>query len=192
MIVVSVIFGVLIQFFLQNNKQDILKDDNFALESKKQQKVDKESCLADDCLLVEDLDYPAGVLSSDVQSALYKAIQDEYKARAMYNAVIDKFGLVRPFSMIIRAEDQHISSLKAIYDKYDLEVPAEEKQNILLPETLKEVCEIGVQAEIDNAKLYKEELLPIVLNYKDITSVFTNLMNASQEKHLPAFSRCAS
>ena len=58
------------------------------------------------------------------------------------------------------------------------------------PATLQEACQIGVDAEIANAALYQNELLPVVADYEDITAVFTNLMNASEQKHLPAFERC--
>ena len=159
--------------------------------SRQNNSINKENCLADDCLLINNLDYPVGKLNDNIKKSLDKAIQDEYKARSTYEAVIKKFGSVRPFSMIIRAEEQHINSLKAIYDKYGVDIPEEKKQQIVLPETLKEVCSIGVKAEIDNVKLYKEELLQNVSTHEDIVFVFTNLMNASQDKHLPAFERCA-
>jgi len=55
---------------------------------------------------------------------------------------------------------------------------------------LQEACQIGVDAEIANAALYRDELLPAVTAYEDITLVFENLMNASQQKHLPAFEKC--
>jgi hypothetical protein len=159
--------------------------------SRQNNSINKENCLADECLLINNLDYPVGKLNDNIKKSLDKAIQDEYKARSTYEAVIKKFGSVRPFSMIIRAEEQHINSLKAIYDKYGVDIPEEKKQQIVLPETLKEVCSIGVKAEIDNVKLYKEELLQNVSTHEDIVFVFTNLMNASQDKHLPAFERCA-
>jgi hypothetical protein len=38
--------------------------------------------------------------------------------------------------------------------------------------------------------LYRDKLIPEVTNYPDITEVFTSLMNASQDKHLPAFQKC--
>lgn len=149
------------------------------------------NCLTDDCLLVEGLEYPVGELPLEVQSALDEAINDEYKALSTYEAVISEFGMVRPFSMIRGAEEQHIASLKAIYDKYGLEAPENTwLTKITSPETLQEACQIGVDAEIANAALYKDELLPKVSGYEDIVSVFTNLMKASQEKHLPAFERC--
>jgi len=153
--------------------------------------VNRQNCLADDCLLVDDLNYPVGELAQSVKDALNEAINDEYKALATYEAVISKFGIVRPFSMIKAAEELHIASLKAIYDKYGITPPVNTLFGTLTaPENLKEACQIGVEAEIANAALYREELIPEVKDYEDITSVFVNLMNASQEKHLTAFERC--
>jgi len=149
------------------------------------------NCLADDCLLVEDLEYPAGELTETVQVALDGAINDEYKALSTYEAVITKFGAVRPFSMIKSAEEQHIASLRAIYDKYGLTVPANTwGSKVSAPETLKEACQVGVEAEIANAELYRKELIPAVSGYEDIAAVFENLMSASEDKHLPAFEKC--
>lgn len=153
--------------------------------------VTKHNCLADDCLAVQDLNYPVGSLPSEVKSALDQAIDDEYKALSVYQAVIAKFGQVRPFSMVKSAEEQHIASLKSIYDKYGLTVPSNNwTKKVTAPQTLKQACQTGVDAEIANANLYKNNLLPAVKDYQDITLVFTNLMDASQEKHLPAFERC--
>ena len=156
-----------------------------------QNTVNRQNCLSDDCLLVDNLNYPAGELSQSVKDALDEAINDEYKALSIYEAVISKLGSVRPFSMIKGAEEQHIASLKAIYDKYGLIVPKNTLSGkVTAPATLKEACQTGVEAEIANASLYREKLLPAVKDYEDITSVFVNLMNASQEKHLAAFERC--
>lgn len=163
----------------------------YIISSARDKQPTRGNCLADECLAVNDLDYPAGQLPVEVKSALDEAILDEYRAQATYAAVISKYGQVRPFSMIIRAEEQHISSLKALYDKYGLVAPTNEIiGEISAPDSLKASCQTGVQAEIDNAKLYADKLLPIVKNYEDITFVFTNLMNASRDRHLPAFERC--
>lgn len=153
--------------------------------------VNKGNCNSDDCLAIDNIDYPVGTLSEDAKVALEKAIDDEYKAYSTYEATIDKLGMIKPFSMIIRAEENHISSLKALFDKYGLDIPENEwKGKVTTGETKQEACQIGVDAEIANAKLYKEELLPAVTEYDDITNVFTNLMNASEQKHLPAFEKC--
>lgn len=152
----------------------------------------RRNCLADGCLAIDDLNYPAGELTDAAGTALGKALDDEYKAYATYQAIIDKLGSTRPFIMIIRAEEQHISSLKALFDKYGLVIPENPYTGkIISPETLEKACTAGVEAEIANASLYKDDLLPNVTEYEDITMVFTNLMNASQQKHLVAFQRCA-
>jgi hypothetical protein len=155
------------------------------------QNLNKSNCVADECLVVDNLEYPVGNLSNQAKEALTEAINDEYKAHALYEKTIEKVGFVKPFSMIIRAEEQHISSLKSLFDKYGLEIPKDDwLGRVTASETLQEACQAGVDAEIANAKLYKDRLLPMVSEYEDIRLVFINLMNASQEKHLVAFERC--
>lgn len=155
--------------------------------------TNRSDCYADGCLADESLQYPAGELGSDVKDALLSALDDEYKAHATYTSVLRKFGSVRPFVMIARSEEMHIASLKALFDKYGMQIPDnpyEGKVNI--PQTLSQACQIGVDAEISNAALYRDRLLPVSEKFPDVTKVFTNLMNASQERHLQAFERCAS
>lgn len=172
---------LLITFIFFNNPQDNRQANS---------SINKGNCLADDCLAIQELNYPAGSLSTEVKAALDEAITDEYKALSVYQAVIAKFGQVRPFSMIKGAEEQHIASLKAIYDKYGLMVPANKTGKVTSPSTIQLSCQLGADAEIANYKLYQDKLLPAVKDYEDITIVFTKLMNASKDKHLPAFERC--
>lgn len=174
-----------------NGRNANVSQDKQAPSAASEAAIDRKNCLADDCLAVQDLEYPAGELSAEAKDALDEAIDDEYKALATYEAVIGAFGSVRPFSMIKGAEERHIASLKTIYEKYGLEVPENSwSGKVSAPGTLKEACGIGVEAEIANAALYKDKLLPAVAGYDDIVSVFTSLMNASQQKHLQAFERC--
>lgn len=179
----AVISLLLISFYLLTN---------FNNQNKYQNKtqINKNNCLADDCLLVDNLEFPAGELTKEAKMALDEAIKDEYKALTFYQAVISKFGSTRPFSMVQGSEEQHIASLKAIYQKYGLIAPANSTPKTTVPRSLQEACQAGVDAEIANVSLYKDKLLPSVLGYEDITFVFNNLMNASQQKHLPAFEKC--
>jgi hypothetical protein len=187
---IALLVGILSGYAYSQSKTETAVQTGGLGQSQKGQ-PSRENCLADDCLLVDNLEYPAGELSIEVQEALNEAINDEYKALSVYEAVVAKFSTVRPFSMIMGAEEQHIASLKAIYDKYGLEVPTNTwPSKISAPDTLQEACQIGVDAEIANAALYKENLLPVVKEYEDITAVFENLMNASEEKHLPSFEKC--
>lgn len=137
-------------------------------------------------------------LSDSEQQALLAALEDEYKAWSFYEQVIAEFGAVRPFTSIQRAEENHIASLVSLFEAYGLEVPVNEwvvqgyGDSTSLgsgPESVAEACELGVQAEVDNAALY-DELLAMVDNV-DIVQVFAALQAASQTRHLPALERCA-
>ncbi len=136
-------------------------------------------------------DYLTEELSESEIEAINAALDDEFKARAVYDQVINQFGEVTPFSNIINAEVQHANSLKELYVKYDLEM-IEDKWTGNIPdiESVDVACEVGVQAEIDNAALY-DGLFAQVDN-QDIIAVFTSLRDASQDKHLPAFERCVA
>jgi hypothetical protein len=129
-------------------------------------------------------------LDKKTQQALIDAINDEYKARAIYQKVIDKFGAVRPFSNIIKAEETHIGELMPLFKKYGIAVPKDEWYNkVPAFVTQREACAAGVNAEIDNVKMYDGFLT--FVKEKDIVDVFKRLRNASQDNHLPAFQRCA-
>ena len=183
---------LLAYFLFQSRPQvDNLNPQTGIGNEKQNNQANRENCLTDDCLTVQDLNYPVGKLPNEVKTALDEAINDEYKALSTYEKVIGTFGQVRPFSMIKGAEEQHIASLKAIYDKYGLAIPENQwTDKIVAPTTMQQACQTGVDAEIANVSLYQNRLLPVVTDYEDITLVFTNLMNASQQKHLPAFDKC--
>lgn len=121
--------------------------------------------------------------------AMNMAIQDEYKAEQTYEEVMKKFGDVRPFSNIINAEIRHSTAIAQLFMKYGMDVPDPQTFVIEIPDTLQAACSEGVAAEKANIALY-EELLP-QLSQPDVLQVFQNNMAASQDKHLPAFSRCA-
>ncbi len=130
-------------------------------------------------------------MSETVKSILVEAINDEYKARATYKKVIEHYGDVRPFTNIVEAEGRHVSALLLLFEKYGVEVPedtwdsrVEEPQNII------EACKVGVEAEIENVKMY-DRLLAFTADYTDIKETFVELQHASKERHLPAFERCA-
>lgn len=139
----------------------------------------------------------AADLSDTAKVAVLRALDDEYHAGAVYAATLAAFGDVRPFSNIIEAERKHQAALADLLEGYGVPVPANayltgEKPLGPLPASLQEVCEIGAAAEVENARLYDEDLMPAAADYADIVAVFTNLRDASVNNHLPAFQRCAS
>lgn len=136
-------------------------------------------------------------LTADAEQAVLTALDDEYKAYSFYEAVMEKFGEVRPFSNIIRAEERHAEALIAILEGRGRPVPANPYASgstplPAIPDSLQATCAAGVEAEIENAALYDDDLLPRVASYPEIHAVMVNLRDASQYRHLPAFERCAS
>jgi hypothetical protein len=154
------------------------------------QQVNKENCLMDGCLLAEDSDYPVAELDEKTIEYLNLALADERKALGTYQAAMTKFGSVKPFINIARAEEQHIAMLLALFDKYGVVIPQDTTKAGTLPATLQEVCAVGVTAEIENDALY-QSMIP-ELQREDIKTVFISLARASKEMHLPAFERCAN
>jgi rubrerythrin len=123
--------------------------------------------------------------------ALNEALDDEYRAWATYEQVIADFGDVRPFTHIREAEARHIGALRSLFGRYRRPVPG----NPWGPETvtryasLQEACEAGVVAEIANGEMYDRLLKGI--EHENIAAVLRRLQEASQQRHLAAFRRCA-
>jgi hypothetical protein len=120
-----------------------------------------------------------------LEEMLTYAIQDEYVAQAEYNAIIAKFGAVRPFSNIVKAESTHINLLTPLFNTYGYQVPANDAASyVAIPATLIESKAVGVTAEKNNIAMYQaflKEDLPA-----DVQIVFERLLAAS-ENHLKAF-----
>ncbi|MBI5959154.1 MAG: DUF2202 domain-containing protein, partial [Chloroflexi bacterium] len=130
-------------------------------------------------------------LTPEVTEALLAGWQDEYNAYNTYQAIIDQFGAVRPFTAIQAAEAQHISELEFLFERYAIAIP--EPQTLsAVPQfaTLADACAAGAEAEIANFGLY-DQWITTAENYPDIAWVFNALRDASEFRHLPVFERCA-
>ncbi|MGL5099395.1 MAG: DUF2202 domain-containing protein [Fusobacteriaceae bacterium] len=117
------------------------------------------------------------------------ALQDEYLAKNEYLATLDKFGNVRPFSNIVKSEEQHIAMLLPLFQKYGVEFvnEAEMKEKVKVASSLQEAAQICVDAEVDNIAMYEKFLAQKDLP-EDLKIAFLNLKQAS-ENHLSAFKR---
>lgn len=122
--------------------------------------------------------------------ALHEALDDEYLAWTTYDQVIADFGAVAPFSNIRDAEARHIEALHTLYTLYGLPIPPNPWPG-KAPRyaSLQDACAAGVAAEIANGEMYQRLLA--ASQRPDIPIVFRNLQEASQQRHLPAFQRCA-
>jgi hypothetical protein len=124
-----------------------------------------------------------------LESALTAALEDEYRARATYRAVLDAFGDVRPFVNVVESEERHIEALQRLCERYRIEIPVDRwPGRCQAPESVEAACEKAVNAERENAALY-EKLLRAAQGYPDVEAVFQRLRTASRENHLPAFER---
>ncbi|MBV1894004.1 MAG: DUF2202 domain-containing protein [Ilumatobacteraceae bacterium] len=129
-------------------------------------------------------------LSSSERADLALALDDEYMAHAIYTQVIADFGEMRPFSNIVEAEARHIEALTTLFQRYEVPIPADTwPGRVPRYESLQEACQAGVIAEVENGELYDRLLAGT--NRSDILTVYRNLQEASQERHLEAFRRCA-
>lgn len=134
--------------------------------------------------------FPIESLSAEEINALNLTLNDEYKAEAIYQKVIAKFGEVKPFSNIILAEQKHSGELIKIYERYNLAVPENDWYDKVPEfETVEDACIAGIDAEIENAKLYDDLILSV--DNEDILFVFKSLRDASINNHLPAFQKCS-
>jgi hypothetical protein len=130
--------------------------------------------------------------TAEIVDAMTAGILDEYHALAVYEAVIDQFGAVRPFTNIMRAEQKHIDAWAAMFERYDLPVPAAPAA-VAVPEfeSVAAACALGAAAEVANFDLY-DEMGEVFAGYPDLQQVATVLRDASEYNHLPAFERCAA
>lgn len=129
-------------------------------------------------------------LTEDETQALHEALEDEYLSWTTYDQVVRDFGEVRPFINIRAAEARHIEALRTLYIRYEVEMP----KNTWLGRVdrypdLQTACEAGVKGEVANAEMY-DRLLKVIQR-PDMRRVLMNLQAASQQRHLPAFERCA-
>lgn len=120
---------------------------------------------------------------------LREALDDEYRARATYQKVIEAFGPVRPFVNIVEAEDRHAQALLSLFARFGVEPPPDSwAGQVAAPASLLDACRAGVKAEIENEAMYERLLRQT--DHPDVLAVMRRLQQASQERHLPAFQRC--
>lgn len=130
-------------------------------------------------------------LSVDEVHLLHEALDDEYMAFSTYDQVISDFGEVRPFINIRDAEGRHIEALHTLFMNYGLSIPENTwPGRVQRYPTLQAACEAAVNAEVANGEMY-ERLLSMTRR-PEILGVLRNLQEASQQRHLPAFERCAN
>jgi hypothetical protein len=118
---------------------------------------------------------PVESLSQAEKDALVSSLQEEYLARDVYRAVIAKLGSTRPFTNILKSEEQHIAALSALFTKHGLPIPADNqvvRTTTLMAgvTTIDDALNLGITVEREDADLY-DQLMKVVDN-QDILQVF--------------------
>jgi hypothetical protein len=149
-----------------------------------------EAVVDEDCPICGvSADYDGPLTSQEVEGLLL-ALNDEYHAWAVYDQVIADFGEVRPFINIRSSEQRHIDALVNLFETNDVPIPGNPWiGNVPSFDSKQAACQAGVDAEIANAALYDE--LFASTERGDFLQVYQALQQASLDKHLPAFQRCA-
>lgn len=134
----------------------------------------------------------------DLKTTLQTALDDERHARALYEAVMLKYGEVRPFSNIIRSEVAHIQLAADLMDKYSFkpapdkfvrkpkETKAEFIARLEVPDTYAGALRMAVSLERQQGPLYDRLSIGAP---DDVKAVFARLKADSVERHLVAFER---
>lgn len=135
-------------------------------------------------------------------SPLESALDDEYKAQAMYQAAIANFGDITPFRNIVLAEGNHINLLKVEMERLNVPIPKnpyskrsnesvpEWTLRLKLPSTSVDTCRLAAQLERENVELYDK--LIAKTSDQQVILVFRKLQADSRDRHLPAFERCST
>lgn len=130
-------------------------------------------------------------LDERTKAAILEGIADERKTEAIYKAVIEKHGEVRPFANTVRAEARHAAFLEALLTSRGLDVPKPFAAAATAPATVGEACTAALQSERENVALY-DRLLAAGPLPDDVKGAFEHNRVASLEHHVPAFERCAA
>lgn len=145
----------------------------------------------------EALVTPAAPSSVDTpaERAAWEALMaptGEYASAASYQAVIDRFGQVQPYTRIESQEQRHIAALTRQLNRMGVIVPANPYlDQIAAPADLVTAAKSWATGEVKNIALY-DGLLSQAADDAQLTRVFTSLRRASLEEHLPAFEAAAA
>lgn len=127
--------------------------------------------------------------SPAVTAALTGAYQAETGMLATYRNVTSTLGSVGPFPNIVTAEEQQVSTVTTLMDRYGIPRPSPSAGEAS-PATLTAACGVGVNLEQQAIAFYTDQL-PKISAYADLTTAFQNLQAASRDNHLPAFQHCS-
>lgn len=128
-------------------------------------------------------------LTDDARTALLAALDMEYRAAAVYEAVLRRFGPMPPFTHVLRSEQRHAAVLGALLEGHGVAAPPSpyDPADMALPASLWEACEAAAAGKEASAARYDRDLLPAAEGHEDVRTVFLRLRDAALHCQLPAF-----
>ncbi len=147
------------------------------------QKNSNNSFLLTSCIDINST-FPA------VCQALQIVVYNQMQTYEVNMNIIEKFGEIEPFTTIVKVQKQQYSMILPLLEKYQIQLPNEnEQQEVNIPNSLLEVCELGVATELKNIQLY-DYLLQFCQDCPDIQEAFYRLQATSYNDSLPMFRKC--
>lgn len=145
-----------------------------------------------------------GELSDDERNSLVFMREEEKLARDVYTYLFGVYQ-IRIFSNIARSEQRHMDAIKVLLDRYNIPDPAEGKglgefqeqafadlyQGLITEGSKSLIDALNVGVQIEEQDIEELQTALTVVDNKDITNVYLNLLKASG-KHLRAFTTLLS
>jgi len=124
----------------------------------------------------------AAPISAVARQALIDATTSEFKALALYQAVVKKFGDERPFVSWIRSGPERIDeNLKPLFTKYGVAMPTmPDAAKVAAPASFKDACRIAGQLEGERVAMYEKSLKTV--KEVDIIAAFTEMRDAAKRR----------
>jgi len=126
----------------------------------------------------------------DLETALTRAIQKEYRVETIYLRVLSDFGAVQPFENIMYGEPRHSKALADLFTARDLAVPTSTwtLDNVPTYPAIPNACAAALAEERDDIDMY-DDLLKLDLP-EDVLQVLSENRASSAEQRVPAFEAC--
>jgi hypothetical protein len=125
-----------------------------------------------------------------LEEMLTDALEKEYMALAQYNAIMEQYGVQRPFSNHAQSKETNINVLLTLLENYNVNIATKDYDSIdNVPATLEEVYEIVLVQEEQTNEMYKNFLQQNLPD--DVKEIFEQLAFVS-DNHVRAFQNMIS
>lgn len=133
--------------------------------------------------------YSGNNLSPEEIEFLNAAYKDECRDQYFFKKAYEKFPDAGAFAKIMNSEQNHMSALESVFNKYDIETPKNlDFSDIVIPSSSDEACATGLKFEKENVEMYKKFLLSVSNTF--LKTVFEDLRDITINRNIPALEKC--